>query len=71
MPEIFFEMRYIGNVVRVTAIDPTTGIEVITVGDANRTTEALKRVAARKLQYVLDRQAEERARKARDGDKIA
>ncbi len=70
MPEVLFEMRYLGNVVRVTAIDPQTGTEVITVGDARRTPEALKRVAARKLLYVLKRRAEERARKDKDRDEI-
>ena len=71
MPEILFEMRYQGSVVRVTAIDAATGTEVITVGDANRSTEALKRVAARKLLYVLNRRAEERAKKDEDDGKIA
>ena len=55
MSEILFEMRYVGRVVRITAIDPETGTEVISVGDAERSVEALKRVAARKLMYVLKR----------------
>jgi hypothetical protein len=53
--EILFEMRYVGRVVRVTAIDPATGIEVVSVGDAERSVVALKRLAARKLMYVLKR----------------
>ena len=55
MPEILFEMRYVGRVVRVTALDPATGIEVVSVGDAERGVEALKRLAGRKLMYVLKR----------------
>jgi len=58
VPEVLFEMQYVGRVVRVTAIDPMTGIEVVSVGDAERGVEALKRVAARKLMYVLRRRAE-------------
>ena len=71
MPEVLFEMRYLGNVVRVTAIDPATGTEVITVGDAGRTPEALKRVAARKLLYVLKRRADERAKKDKERGETA
>ena len=55
MSEILFELRYVGRVVRITAIDPATGTEVISVGDAERSVEALKRLAARKLMYVLKR----------------
>ena len=66
--EILFELRYLGRVVRVTALDPATGIEVVSVGDAGRSLEALKRLAARKLMYVLKRRAKElAARKERDG----
>jgi len=63
--EVLFEMQYVGRVVRVTAIDPATGIEVVSVGDAERSVAALKRLAARKLMYVLKRRAEQSARKER------
>ena len=55
MPEFLFELQYVGRVVRVTAIDPATGIEVVSVGDAERSVAALKRLAMRKLIYVLKR----------------
>ncbi len=68
MPEILFEMQYVGRVVRVTAIDPATGIEVVSVGDADRSIAALQRLAARKLGYVLKRRAEEQAERKERGE---
>ena len=53
LPEILFEFRKIKNFVRVTAIDPTTGIEAIIVGASDYSTEHLKRLAIRKLKYVI------------------
>jgi hypothetical protein len=61
-------MQYVGRVVRVTAIDPATGTEVISVGDAERSIAALKRLAARKLMYVLRRRAEEEAERKEKGE---
>ena len=68
MPEILFEMRYVGRVVRITAIDPATGTEVVSVGDAERSVEALKRLAARKLMYVLKRRARDRSQRKERGE---
>ncbi len=68
MPEILFEMQYIGRVVRITALDPATGTEVISVGDAERSVEALKRLAARKLMYVLKRKAREQSQRKERGE---
>ncbi len=69
VPEILFEMRYVGRVVRVTALDPATGTEVVSVGDAERSVAALKRLAARKLMYVLKRKArEERSQRKERGE---
>ena len=71
MPEILFEMRYVGRVVRVTAIDPATGTEVVSVGDAERGVEALKRVAARKLMYVLKRRRAKELAARKEGGETA
>lgn len=49
----YIEMKTYGNYVRVTAIDPTTGIEVYVVGPKNAGQTALSRAAKRKLEYVL------------------
>jgi hypothetical protein len=52
--EIYFEFKIQGNVVKATAIDPTTGTEVSLAGPANPAArEALKAAAARKLVFVL------------------
>ncbi|MEK7245570.1 MAG: hypothetical protein AAB223_06085 [Pseudomonadota bacterium] len=71
MSEILFEMRYVGRVVRITAIDPATGIEVISVGDAERSVEALKRLAARKLMYVLKRRRAKKLAERKEGGETA
>ncbi|MBF0093135.1 MAG: hypothetical protein HQL34_01170 [Alphaproteobacteria bacterium] len=53
MSEILFEMMRVGNAVRVTAIDPATGTEVVLVGSAQASPYTLKANAARKLQAVI------------------
>lgn len=51
--EVYFEMRRVGNYVRVVAVDAPTGVEVTVVGDAKAGAEQLKKTALRKLDYVL------------------
>ncbi len=53
LPEVLFEFRPVGRYVRVAAIDPITGIEVTMVGDITYGEEILKRIAIRKLKYVI------------------
>lgn len=53
--EVLFEMRRVGKVLRVTAIDARTGTEVIMVADPRQSQHAIKTLAARKLAYVLDK----------------
>ncbi len=53
LPEVLFEFRSVGRFVRVAAIDPITGIEVTMVGDVTYGEEMLKRIATRKLKYVI------------------
>jgi len=54
--EVFFEIHpSAGRAVRVVAIDPDTGTEVTMVGDSRLSHEMLKRTAARKLLYVLEK----------------
>lgn len=57
--EVLFEMVQVGNYVRVNAIHPATGIEVTMVGAAGTGEEMLKRLAARKLAYVLAKRRRE------------
>ena len=53
--EVLFEMQRVGNVLRVTVIDPNTATEVIMVADPRQSMETIKRLAVRKLAYVLDK----------------
>ena len=50
---VLFEFIRQGNSVKVSAIDPETGTEVAIVGDPKSGIETLKRVATRKLIYVM------------------
>lgn len=51
--EVYFEFRRIGNYVKVSAIDGETATEVSIVGDATVGEAHLKRLALKKLEYVL------------------
>lgn len=51
--DVIIEMIQVGNAVKVTAIDATTGIEVSIVGAPSTGEEILKRNAVNKLNYVL------------------
>ncbi len=53
--DIIIEFISLGQVVRVSAIDQTTGTEVSMVGDPKVGKNILSRLAARKLRYVLAR----------------
>lgn len=53
--EILFEFHRIGGSVKVSAIDPETGTEVSTIGPATAGEAQLRRLAAQKLQYVLNK----------------
>lgn len=53
--EIIFETVQIGRVVKVTAIDPETLVEVSIQGPAGGDPAALEAAALRKLDYVLKR----------------
>ena len=57
--EILFEFRRVVRAIRVAAIDPVTRIEVIMVGAPGYGEEALKRLAARKLAYVIAKRTRE------------
>lgn len=58
---IIIEMVGIGRYVKVSAIDTKTGEEVSIVGDPAHSQEMLRRTAIRKLQYVQNKKARERA----------
>lgn len=54
--EILFELVQQGQIVKVIAIDPETGTEVVIQGPASAGELVLKQNAARKLMYVLEKQ---------------
>jgi hypothetical protein len=58
LPEVLLEMVRVGKSLRVTAIDPITGTEVILIAAANATRNHVKRIAARKLAYVIAKKQE-------------
>ena len=57
--EVLIELLYTSSrSVKVIAIDPVTGTEVVMVGDKNQGEATLKNLAARKLYYVLNKNKE-------------
>jgi uncharacterized protein DUF6898 len=56
--EVIFEFLRIGGAVKVTAVDAATGTEATIVGDPAAGETALKRIAKRKLDYVMARKGE-------------
>ncbi len=52
----YVEFIQVGNLTKVIAIDPVTGLEVIMVGDPARSQDILAREAVKKLKYVLSKQ---------------
>lgn len=53
MTEILIEFVQIGQTVKVTAVDPLTGTEASIVGDPAAGQEQLKKLAVKKLKYVM------------------
>ena len=51
--EIYVEFVALGNSVKVTAIDPDSGIEASVVCPASAAQHAMAEAARRKLEYVL------------------
>jgi hypothetical protein len=55
--EVYFEFTVVGTVVKVAAIDALTGVEVTVMGPANAAQADLQRLALRKLEARLSRDA--------------
>ena len=55
--EVLFEFHQVGKHLRVNAIDPVSGTEVSMICDPKVGKESLKRLAMRKLIYVMERNA--------------
>lgn len=52
---VIFEFIAVGAYVKVSAIDPLTGMEASIVGDPMRGEAALRQTALRKLKYVMEK----------------
>lgn len=55
-PGLIFEIKRLGALIRVCAIDVASGREVIVSGPAQASLADLERLAARKLAYVLQKE---------------
>ena len=53
--EVLLEFHQVGGVVKVTAVDPVTQVEVSIQGPATAGEATLRRTAINKLRYVLSR----------------
>ena len=53
--EVIFEFLRIGAALKVTAVDVASGTEASMVGDPRAGQETLRRLAKRKLDYVMSR----------------
>lgn len=56
--EVIIEFIRQGRFVKVTAVDPVTGIEASIVGDPNTSPTTLQQLAVKKLRYVINKQQE-------------
>lgn len=64
---VLIEFHRLGNVVKVTAVDPQSLLEASIVGDPAMSEAALAHAAIRKLRYVLERRrARNEAAEGRD-----
>ena len=59
LEEALIEFRPVGNSVKVSAVDPKTGVEVSIIGPSDIGETELKRNAVAKLAYVLRKQRDE------------
>jgi hypothetical protein len=53
--EVLFEFRQVGSYLKVSAIDPVTNTEISIVATPGMDRSALKRMALRKLAFVIDK----------------
>ena len=53
LEEVLFEFQTFGRAARVVAVDPASNTEIVMVGDPSHGEETLKRLAIRKLAFVI------------------
>jgi hypothetical protein len=55
--EILVEYKQVGNALRVTAVEPISGTEIIFQAPLNTHTVTLNRIAASKMRYVMEKKS--------------
>ncbi|OFX12979.1 MAG: hypothetical protein A2516_04525 [Alphaproteobacteria bacterium RIFOXYD12_FULL_60_8] len=63
--EILYEMIPMGNMIKVTAIDSRTGVEISIGGPITSSHYSLKAAARRRLEFVLAKKQKEQEEKGR------
>lgn len=53
--EVLFEFQRLGNILRVSALDPVSNTEITMIADPRQGPETIKALAARKLAYVIEK----------------
>lgn len=66
--EYLIEFVAIGQTVKATAIDPVTGIEASAIGPASAGQQTLAKLAAKKLDYLLNKLAKKAKNADTDGE---
>lgn len=56
--EYLIEYTTIGNAVKVTAVDPNTGMEASTIAPSYMSRQLMAQAAIRKLEYLMRKKAE-------------
>lgn len=56
--EVLFEIRKIGNSLKVTAIDPDSGIEAVIVAPSSMNMASVKQQALKKLEYLTNKNSQ-------------
>ena len=59
MAEVLFEYIRQGTSVKVTAIEPETGIEAVVIVPANLSESQMQMKALQKLRYIMQKKADE------------
>lgn len=62
----YFEMRIYGKYLRVSAIDPDTGIEAVATGPRSMGQAMIQRNAKHKLEYLLTKKRREEQKNNKD-----
>ena len=63
----YIEFQQVGRFVKVTAIDPSSRLEVSIVGDPSATQDYLSNLAVKKLKYVLEKKKRNADQARKDG----